>query len=76
MTIDTPAIEELTVWIANHYNFRWTPLHHRAYPHVYRLSTAHRKDALAKVAEMLRHHGVGATDPLRKLDGAFYIEVF
>ena len=70
------TLEELVVWLANNYNFRFTPLHHRQYAHVYRLSTAHRRDALAKVAQMLRYHGIGATDPLRKLDGALYIEIF
>ena len=75
MTHDT-TLEELVVWLANEYNFRYTPLHHRQYAHVYRLSTAHRKEVLTKVAQMLRYHKIGATDPLRKLDGAWYIEVF
>ena len=70
------TLEELTVWLANRYNLRWTPLHHRAYPHVYRLSTAHRENVLKKIADMLNHHGIGATEPLRKLDGAWYIEVY
>jgi len=70
------TLQELVVWLATNYNLRYTPLRHRQYAHVFRLSTATRKETLRKIAEMLRFHKVGATDPLRKLDGAWYIEVF
>ena len=70
------TLQEMVVWLANRYGLRYTPLHHRAYAHVFRLSTMHREQLLRKIAEMLRYHKVGATDPLRKLDGAWYIEIF